>query len=157
MACQGRFSREMSISSLRQSGGRESELTEDIIIRIEGRAGRITLNRPKALNSLTREMLEAIDRVLDEWRHDDRVALVLIDAAGDRAFAAGGDIDAVDHYSMVSPLSRACADGKHDLVKRILALGARLDNPPQDGCRPIDRAKANGHDEIVKLLESESR
>ena len=71
-------------------------MTEDIIIRIEGRAGRITLNRPKALNSLTREMLEAIDRVLDEWRHDDRVALVLIDAAGDRAFAAGGDI--VDLY-----------------------------------------------------------
>jgi len=71
--------------------------------------------------------------------------------------AAGGDIDAVDHYSMVSPLSRACADGKYDLVKRILALGARLDNPPQDGCRPIDRAKANGHDEIVKLLESETR
>lgn len=69
---------------------------EDIIIRVEGRAGRITLNRPQALNSLTRGMLEAIDRALEAWRRDDRVALVLIDAAGERAFAAGGDI--VDLY-----------------------------------------------------------
>ncbi|MEM7544301.1 MAG: enoyl-CoA hydratase/isomerase family protein [Pseudomonadota bacterium] len=68
----------------------------EIDIRIEGRAGRITLTRPEALNSLTVGMLEAIDRALDTWRHDDRVALVMIDAAGDRAFAAGGDI--VDLY-----------------------------------------------------------
>lgn len=71
-------------------------MMSDILIRIEGRAGRITLNRPKALNSLTYDMLKAINAALDEWRHDDRVALVLIDAAGERAFAAGGDI--VDLY-----------------------------------------------------------
>ncbi|MEM8752649.1 MAG: enoyl-CoA hydratase/isomerase family protein [Pseudomonadota bacterium] len=71
-------------------------MTEEILIRVEGRAGRITLNRPEALNSLTYDMLRAIDRALDEWRGDDRVALVVIDAAGDRAFAAGGDI--VDLY-----------------------------------------------------------
>lgn len=68
----------------------------EINIRIEGRAGRITLTRPEALNSLTVGMLRAIDQALDAWRSDDRVALVMIDAAGDRAFAAGGDI--VDLY-----------------------------------------------------------
>lgn len=68
----------------------------DILTRIEGRAGRITLNRPKALNSLTWDMLRAIDAALGDWEADDRVDLVLIDAAGDRAFAAGGDI--VDLY-----------------------------------------------------------
>jgi enoyl-CoA hydratase/carnithine racemase len=68
----------------------------EINVRIEGRAGRITLTRPEALNSLTVGMLEAIDKALDNWRHDDRVSLVMIDAAGDRAFAAGGDI--VDLY-----------------------------------------------------------
>lgn len=72
-------------------------MTEEILIRIEGRAGRITLNRPEALNSLTYEMLLAIDRALDDWREDDRVDLIMIDAAGDRAFAAGGDI--VDLYN----------------------------------------------------------
>jgi enoyl-CoA hydratase/carnithine racemase len=69
----------------------------DILIRVEGRAGRITLNRPKALNALTYDMLMAIETALDSWAGDDRVALVLIDAAGDKAFAAGGDI--VDLYN----------------------------------------------------------
>ena len=68
----------------------------DIDVRIEGKAGRITLTRPKALNSLTAEMLEAIGDALTAWEHDDAVALVLIDAEGERAFAAGGDI--VDLY-----------------------------------------------------------
>ncbi|MEM8793568.1 MAG: enoyl-CoA hydratase/isomerase family protein [Pseudomonadota bacterium] len=69
----------------------------DILTRIEGRAGRITLNRPQALNALTYDMLREIERVLDLWRDDPAVALVLIDAAGDKAFAAGGDI--VDLYN----------------------------------------------------------
>ncbi|MEX0282393.1 MAG: enoyl-CoA hydratase/isomerase family protein [Arenibacterium sp.] len=68
----------------------------DIHIRTEGRAGRITLNRPKALNAVTWEMLSAIDTALTKWETDESIALVIIDAAGERAFAAGGDI--VDLY-----------------------------------------------------------
>ncbi len=64
----------------------------DIDIRITGRAGRITLTRPKALNAMTYEMCLAIEAALDQWRDDDAVALVVIDAAGDRAFCSGGDI-----------------------------------------------------------------
>ena len=64
----------------------------DIDIRIEGRAGRITLQRPDALNALTYDMCLAIEAALDAWRTDASVGLVLIDAAGDRAFCAGGDI-----------------------------------------------------------------
>jgi enoyl-CoA hydratase len=63
----------------------------DIDIRIEGRAGRITLNRPKALNALTYEMCLAVDAALRAWADDPAVDLVLIDAEG-RAFCAGGDI-----------------------------------------------------------------
>ncbi|WP_349360337.1 enoyl-CoA hydratase/isomerase family protein [Stappia sp.] len=64
----------------------------DVLIRIEGRAGRITLNRPRALNTLTGAMVAAMHTALDAWAEDTRVALVLIDAAGTRAFCAGGDI-----------------------------------------------------------------
>lgn len=64
----------------------------DIAIRKEGRAGRITLNRPQALNALTRRMALAIDAALAAWRDDPEVALVLVDAAGPRAFCAGGDL-----------------------------------------------------------------
>jgi len=64
----------------------------DIDIRIEGHAGRITLNRPKALNAMTYEMCLAIEAAFDQWRDDDAVQLILFDAAGDRAFCSGGDI-----------------------------------------------------------------
>ena len=64
----------------------------DIHTRKEGCAGRITLTRPKALNALSYEMCLAIDAALKAWADDADVALVLIDAEGDRAFCAGGDI-----------------------------------------------------------------
>ena len=63
----------------------------DIDIRIEGRAGRITLNRPAALNALTYDMVLAIEAAIDGWRDAD-IDLVLIDAVGERAFCSGGDI-----------------------------------------------------------------
>ena len=64
----------------------------DIETRIEGRAGRITFARPKALNALSHDMALAIEAALDAWRDDPAVALILIDAEGERAFCAGGDI-----------------------------------------------------------------
>ncbi len=64
----------------------------DIHIRIEGRAGRITLTREKALNALSYDMCMAIDAALKHWANNDQVALVIFDAAGDKAFCAGGDI-----------------------------------------------------------------
>ena len=64
----------------------------DIHIRIEGRAGRITLNRPKALNALTYAMCLEIDAAIKAWAEDDAVALLVIDAEGEKAFCAGGDI-----------------------------------------------------------------
>ncbi|MFD1343183.1 enoyl-CoA hydratase/isomerase family protein [Litorisediminicola beolgyonensis] len=64
----------------------------DISIRTEGRAGRITLDRPKALNALTYEMCLAIEEALLGWLEDNTVSLVILDGAGDKAFCAGGDI-----------------------------------------------------------------
>lgn len=64
----------------------------DILIRQNGRAGHITLNRPKALNALTWEMCLALERALDRWRDDPAIDLIMIDGAGDRAFCSGGDI-----------------------------------------------------------------
>ncbi|MDZ4135829.1 MAG: enoyl-CoA hydratase/isomerase family protein, partial [Paracoccaceae bacterium] len=67
-------------------------MTEEIGIRIDGPVGHITLNRPEALNALTYPMCLALDAALLRWRDDPAVTLVLIDAAGPRAFCAGGDI-----------------------------------------------------------------
>ncbi len=64
----------------------------DIDIRIEGRAGRITLTREKALNAVTYDMCTEIDAALKTWAGTDAVDLVILDAVGDKAFCAGGDI-----------------------------------------------------------------
>lgn len=64
----------------------------DIDIRTDGKIGRITLTRPKALNALSYAMCLEVEKALDAWREDETVAMILIDAEGDRAFCAGGDI-----------------------------------------------------------------
>jgi enoyl-CoA hydratase len=64
----------------------------DLILTQKGRAGCITLNRPAALNALTYQMCIDIEVRLRIWRDDPSVELVIIDAAGDKAFCAGGDI-----------------------------------------------------------------
>ena len=64
----------------------------DIHIRKDGQTGHITLTRPQALNAMTYDMCLAIEAAVDGWRADDAVRLVIIDAVGDRAFCAGGDI-----------------------------------------------------------------
>lgn len=64
----------------------------ELIVRTEGHAGCITLNRPKALNALTWEMCLGIEAALDDWRDDPAIKLVIINGAGERAFCSGGDI-----------------------------------------------------------------
>ena len=67
-------------------------VSADCLIRREGRAGRITLNRPAALNALTYSMIGDIAAALAAWRTDPAVELVILDGAGDRALCAGGDV-----------------------------------------------------------------
>ncbi|PZQ57848.1 MAG: enoyl-CoA hydratase [Phenylobacterium zucineum] len=64
----------------------------EVLCRIEGRVGRITLNRPQAIHALTTNMCRLITDALLAWRDDPAVELVLLDHAGERGFCAGGDI-----------------------------------------------------------------
>ena len=75
-----------------QGNTMEPSATDEVLIRREGRAGRITMNRPKALNALTYGMVGRIWDALVAWRDDPAVELVLLDGAGDRALCAGGDV-----------------------------------------------------------------
>lgn len=68
---------------------------EEVLFEHRGRAGVITLNRPKALNALTLGMVDAMDAKLREWRRNPAVERVVIRGAGERAFCAGGDIRAL--------------------------------------------------------------
>jgi enoyl-CoA hydratase len=67
----------------------------DILFEESGKAGVITLNRPKALNALTMAMVEEMTATLERWAGDDAVCHVVIRASGGKAFSAGGDIRAL--------------------------------------------------------------
>jgi enoyl-CoA hydratase len=69
--------------------------SDEVLIRREGRAGRITINRPQALNALTLGMVHRIWEALLAWRADPAVELVVLDGAGDKALCAGGDVRAL--------------------------------------------------------------
>ncbi|HHS89542.1 MAG TPA: enoyl-CoA hydratase/isomerase family protein [Rhodobacteraceae bacterium] len=101
-------------------------MSDDILIRKSGRAGRITLNRPKALNAVTYDMCMAIEDALDQWRDDDQVALVIIDAVGEKAFSAGGDI---------AEMYRTASAGDYDYGRKFWAdeyrMNARIFNFPK--------------------------
>ncbi len=71
--------------------------TDEILTRVDHGVGLITLNRPKAINSLTHPMVNAMSPVLTDWDHNDDIHAVVVDGAGERGLCAGGDIVAIYH------------------------------------------------------------
>ncbi|KOS60494.1 enoyl-CoA hydratase/isomerase family protein [Lysinibacillus sp. FJAT-14222] len=58
----------------------------------DGGVAFITLNRPKALNSLSYEMLKPIGEKLKEWQTNDQIHVIVLKGEGEKGFCAGGDI-----------------------------------------------------------------
>ncbi len=67
----------------------------EVLFERRGKLGLVTLNRPRALNTLTIGMVRSIDWRLRAWADEAGVAAVVIRATGSRAFSAGGDIRAL--------------------------------------------------------------
>ncbi len=63
--------------------------------------GLVTLNAPATLNSLSLEMIDLLMPQLIAWREDDAIAMVIFQSSNDKAFSAGGDIQAL-YQSMVA-------------------------------------------------------
>ena len=70
---------------------------EDVLVNVENGIGLITLNRPKAINSLTHSMVTAMTKVLTDWERDDAIRAVVVSGAGERGLCAGGDLVALYH------------------------------------------------------------
>ncbi len=102
-------------------------MISDINLRVNGKAGRITLQRPKALNAMTYEMCLAIENTLIEWKQDSKVELIIIDAQGDRAFCSGGDIS--DLYEEGSKKNYSYGKKFWDDEYRLNALIAKYPKP----------------------------
>ena len=69
----------------------------------ERKLGRITLSVAATLNSLTLEMVDLLQEKLDAWRDDESIAAVFIEGAGEKAFCAGGDVQALHKSAVDTP------------------------------------------------------
>ena len=64
------------------SAAASQSLEPDLIVRREGAAGVIRLNRPKAINAVTLQMFRDVDKALDAFEADPAVGLILLEGAG---------------------------------------------------------------------------
>lgn len=94
--------------------------TSDVLTGRDGALGRIRLNRPKALNSLTLPMVRAIEAALDAFEADPGIAAVLLTGEGERGLCAGGDI------RMVHDGGRAGSSEPVDFWREEYRMNARL-------------------------------
>ena len=86
-----------------------------------GKLVRVTLNVPATLNSLTLGMVDELQARLEQWRTDPAIAAIFIEGAGEKAFCAGGDIQAL--YDDVT----ATPGGPCDYAENFFLREYRLD------------------------------
>jgi enoyl-CoA hydratase len=98
----------------------------DILFEKRGKAGYVTLNRPKALNALTHLMCSALAAQLTAWAEDPDVAHVVITGAGEKAFCAGGDIRSIYDARMAGEM-----DGLAEFFKEEYLLNAQIKAYPK--------------------------
>jgi enoyl-CoA hydratase len=70
---------------------------ENILVETRGRVGLITLNRPKALNALSPELMRELGEALTSFGSDDSIGAIVI-TGSEKAFAAGADIKAMKDW-----------------------------------------------------------
>lgn len=95
-----------------------------IIVEKQGRAGIISLNRPKALNALNLQMIREIDTALDHFERDSEVFCVVLKSCSDRAFCAGGDMRRVRELVLAEQFDEAeqFFQEEYALIERISAF-----------------------------------
>jgi enoyl-CoA hydratase/carnithine racemase len=94
-----------------------------LLRRDDGHVAILTLNRPHAMNALSGELIDSLRAEFDKIAQDRKVRVVMIEAAGKRAFSTGHDLKEVAALG-----GRAAA---HDLVARCSAMMLAIHNLPQ--------------------------
>lgn len=104
----------------------------------------VTLNRPKALNAINREMTRELAQVAEECERDPAVRVVIITGAGDRAFLAGADIS---EFQGVTPLEAL------GFSQRIQALYTRIERLPQPTIAAVNGFALGGGCELTQVCD----
>jgi enoyl-CoA hydratase len=115
-----------------------TEAEAEILVARSHSLGRVTLNRPKVLNSLNLGMVRSIGAALDVFEHDPDVAAVLVDGAGDKAFCAGGDI------RMIYESGKAGTSDAETFWREEYRLNARIHHFPKPYVAVLDGLTMGG-------------
>ncbi|HUH86094.1 MAG TPA: enoyl-CoA hydratase/isomerase family protein [Stellaceae bacterium] len=116
-------------------------VTDEILLERQGGLGIVTLNRPKALNTLSLAMYRVFDPQLIRWGADPAVEAVLVRGAGDRAFCAGGDVRAI--YDARAE-SAGTGDYKADFFREEYRLIERVHRLPKPYVALVDGIAMGG-------------
>jgi enoyl-CoA hydratase len=103
------------------------EARHDLHVRVEGRVGRITLTRPQALNAVNQLIVDMMTEALLAWETDKSIDLVLVDAEGEKAFSAGGDLAFVYRHGKAGDIDTPNRFWRDEY--RLNALIARFSKP----------------------------
>jgi enoyl-CoA hydratase len=91
---------------------------QTVTVRREGPVATVTLNRPDKLNALNEQLFGELAVVIEDLERDTAIRVAILTGAGDKAFAAGADIEAMSE--MTTSQAKAFADAGH-------AIGARIE------------------------------
>ena len=115
--------------------------SDEILLERRGGLGIVTLNRPKALNTLSLAMYRVFDPQLVRWGRDDSVQALIVRGAGDRAFCAGGDVRAI-HDARHHP--QGAGDYKADFFREEYCLIQRVHRFPKPYVALVDGIAMGG-------------
>ncbi|TQJ30185.1 enoyl-CoA hydratase/isomerase family protein [Microbacterium sp. SLBN-146] len=97
-----------------------------VLARTTAGVGRLTLNRPRAINALDHGMVQLIDEALDAWEADTDIEIVVLDGAGDRGLCAGGDV-----RGLATQVAAGRAEDAGVFFRAEYALNARIAEYPK--------------------------
>lgn len=103
-------------------------MTETVLFEVQERTAVLTLNRPEKLNALSYDVNDRLLALLDEIESDERIGVVIVTGAGDRAFSAGADIH---------EFSRSAENGADVAVKDFVRRGQAMTSRMETFTKPI--------------------
>lgn len=116
----------------------------EILFDRRGPLGLVTLNRPKALNALTLDMIRAFDAQLAAWQEDAAVRAVVVRGAGGKAFCAGGDVVAMYREGVAERAGETVGTLRRDFFRSEYGLNRRIKRFPKPYIPLVDGISMGG-------------